>query len=293
MGWLARAAAWFAARVPGPVRSWLYRLGPVTRTLRGLLNRSVPSAPIEVEVAAGLLQGARFELDLQLEKDMWLGTYESDLQAVLGRLVRPGMTIYDVGANIGYLSVALARLVGESGAVVAFEPLEENVKRLRSALRLNRVSDRVELVAAAVGGADETGEFFVHRSAGMGKLAGSAGRQPQYKTTREVRVVSLDGWARSHPTQEPDWIKVDVEGGEGQVLAGAQGLVEQQRPGWILELHGPQASEQVWRQLERADYRVYRANASLRRIRSLEALDWKAYVIAVPAERSDKWMHHE
>lgn len=290
MGWMARAAAWLAARLPGPVRSWLYRLGPVTRALRGILNRSVPSEPVEVEVAAGLLQGARFELDLQLEKDMWLGTYEGELQTVLGRLVRPGMTIYDVGANIGYLTIGLARLVGESGAVVAFEPLEANVKRLRSALRLNHLTERVELVAAAVGGADGNGEFFVHRSAGMGKLAGSAGRQPQYTATREVRVVSLDSWSQSHPTRDPDWIKVDVEGGEGQVLAGAHELLEGVRPGWILELHGPQASEQVWRQLERADYRVYRANAGLPRIRSLEALDWKAYVIAVAAERGYDWI---
>ena len=289
MGWLARAAAWLAARLPGPVRSWLYRLGPVTKGVRRLLNRSVPSEPVEVEVAAGLLQGARFELDLQLEKDMWLGTYESELQTVLGRLVRPGMTIFDVGANIGYLTVALARLVGEAGTVVAFEPLEENIRRLRSALRLNNLAARVELVAAAVGAADGEGEFLVHRSVGMGKLAGSAGRQPQYTATRDVRVVSLDSWARSQPTKDPDWIKVDVEGGEGQVLAGAQQLLEGVRPGWILELHGPQASEQVWRELERADYRVHRADAGLRQVRSLDALDWKAYVIAVPAERDDDW----
>lgn len=286
MGPLARAAAWLAARLPGRIRAWLYRLGPLTTALRGLLNRSVPAGLVEIEVAAGLLKGARFELDLQLEKDMWLGTYESELQIALPRLLREGMTVYDVGANIGYLTVALARLVGESGAVVAFEPLDENVGRLRTALRLNGLNESVVVVPAAVGREDDTGAFYVHSSGGMGKLAGSAGREPQYETTRDVQVVSLDQWVGSEGAPAPDWVKVDVEGGEGQVLEGAGKLMERERPSWILELHGPQATQRVWGQLEEADYRVYRVGADLRRVRSPQELDWKAYVIAWPGERA-------
>ncbi len=77
-------------------------------------------------------------LDLQSEKDYWLGTYEPELQAVLADLVQPGMVAYDVGANIGYISLLLARRVGEAGKVFAFEALPANLERLRLNLALER-----------------------------------------------------------------------------------------------------------------------------------------------------------
>ena len=57
------------------------------------------------------------KLDLRAEKDYWLGTYEPDLQAAARKLVQPGGTVYDVGANIGFISLACANLVGMSGRV--------------------------------------------------------------------------------------------------------------------------------------------------------------------------------
>jgi len=76
-----------------------------------------------VQVAAGGLQGLRLSLDMQTEKDYWLGTYEPELQAAVADLVKPGMQVYDVGANIGYVSLLLARRVGAAGHVYAFEAL--------------------------------------------------------------------------------------------------------------------------------------------------------------------------
>jgi hypothetical protein len=88
-------------------------------------------------VAAGGLSGLTLSLDLQTEKDYWLGTYEPDLQQAIQDLVQPGMIAYDVGANIGYISLLLGLAVGKDGHVFAFEALPANVERLQKNLRLN------------------------------------------------------------------------------------------------------------------------------------------------------------
>ena len=112
-------AAWMARSLPpGVVRS-IYRIGPLASVLRGVLNQAAPEQLTVVEVAGGDLKGAQLLLDLQTEKDYWLGSYESQLQAAIRALATEGMVAYDVGANIGYISLLLAKAVGEEGIVKA------------------------------------------------------------------------------------------------------------------------------------------------------------------------------
>ena len=68
-----------------------------------------------MNIAAGVLQGMPMLLDMQTEKDFWLGTYEPEMQSTLEELIKPGMTVYDVGANIGYVTLMIAKLTGEHG----------------------------------------------------------------------------------------------------------------------------------------------------------------------------------
>ncbi len=177
--WLS-LAAWMAGKLPAGVRLRLYHLGPLTRAIRGSLNRAAPSERVEVAVASGPLQGVRLKLDLQSEKDLWLGNYEPELLSTLRKVTPAGSTAYDVGANIGLISLGLAEWVGADGRVVAFEALPENVERLRDNLALNPIGTRVTVVSAAVGREDGQAEFLAHASGGMGKLGGSAGREAGY-----------------------------------------------------------------------------------------------------------------
>jgi FkbM family methyltransferase len=284
--WLLRLAGWASAALPTSIIRRLYRLGPLTQALRSTLNQAAPSGMTQVEITAGLLVGASFRLDLQREKDLWLGTYEPDLQRKLRQVLAPGMVVYDVGANIGYLTVGIARLVGSNGRVVAFEPLPSNYLRLREAMKLNEFEGRVQAVQAAVGERPGTARFLVHASGGMGKLVGSAGRQAQYVDEIEVRVVQLDGFVAKGEGEAPDWIKIDVEGGEAKVLAGAEDLLRRARPGLLLELHGPEAAAGVWRRLGEWGY-VLDTLAPVRGpVTSVDELGWKSYVVAEPEERS-------
>ena len=94
-------AALSARVLPVSMKKAIYRFGPIARLVRNELNRAVPSGLTNTIVAGGELAGMSMILDLQSEKDYWLGTYEPNLQAAVREFVRPGMAAYDVGANIG------------------------------------------------------------------------------------------------------------------------------------------------------------------------------------------------
>src|SRR5512137_1210008 len=104
-----------AARIlPNPVKQAIYKFKPLAAFIRSGLNRAAPTGLTQVKIAAGDLAGYTIELDMQVDKDLWLGTYEPELQAALRELVQPGVVIYDVGANIGYVSLLLAKAAGEA-----------------------------------------------------------------------------------------------------------------------------------------------------------------------------------
>jgi len=264
-----------------PVKQALYRLGPLSRLLRGTLNRSAPQGFSVVEVAGGDLAGLRLRIDLQTEKDFWLGTYEPELQASVRELVLPGAVVYDVGANIGYVSLLLARAVGQGGSVYAFEALPENITRLRENLDLNpQVGGRVTPVPRAVTGSPGPVRFLVHASVGMGKVEGSAGRQAEYAGSIEVLGVSLDAFAFEENQPLPQVIKIDIEGGEVLALPGMRRLLESCHPLLLMELHGPESARAAWETLVPLGYRLAEMGAGGRAVGSLEELSWKAYLIA-------------
>jgi len=72
---------------------------------------------------------------------MWLGSYEADKQNYLASLDLKGTTVLDIGANVGFFSVLLSRLVGKSGHVHAFEPLPQNVGFLNQHIDLNQLNN--------------------------------------------------------------------------------------------------------------------------------------------------------
>jgi FkbM family methyltransferase len=280
--WLLKLAAGTARRLPAPVTQQLYRLGPLTRALRMALNRAAPTGMTDVRVAAGGLEGVLMTLDLQTEKDFWLGTYEQDLQAAVKDLVRPGMTAYDLGANIGYITLLLAGSVGERGHVVAFEPLPANLSRLAEHVARNALGDRVTIIPAAAADRRGTRRFLVRTSGGMGKLEGAAGRVFLGEAAIPVRTIDLDSFVYRAKGPLPDVVKIDVEGGEVMALPGMRRLLREARPAILLEVHGPEAARVVWAEMDAARYALFQLKRPYPRIHRLEDMDWKAYVLALP-----------
>lgn len=281
--WVLRLAATAAKTLPAPLKRALYRVRPLANFLRGWLNRNAPVGLTEVTVAAGGLEGARLLLDLQDEKDFWLGSYEPELQAALADLVEPGAVAYDVGANIGYITLLLAQRVGAEGRVFAFEALPANVERLQANLSLNCPQAAVEVVPQAVVEASRPVRFLVGPSVGMGKVDGSAGRSKiQYQGAIEVEGISLDEFVYRQGRPAPQVVKMDIEGGEVLALPGMRRVLKEARPILFLELHGPEAAHAAWESLAEAGYRVCRMEPGYPEVAGREAVDWKAYLVGLP-----------
>ena len=271
----------FIARVlPLSSKQALYRFPPLARLIRGSINASVEDGLSVIEVAAGLLKGYQVQLNLKAEKSRWLGTYEPELQAALREFLKPGMTVYDVGANIGYVTLMLSHQTGASGKVFAFEALPVNVERIQKNIALNKLTN-VTVVSGAV--LDKTGSvsFYVHDSVGMGKAAGSAGRREEhYKAEITVPGFSLDEFVYEQDNPVPDAVKMDIEGGEVLALPGMSRILREAHPLMFLELHGPESEKVAWETLTAAGYTLHAMESGYPLIESPEKLGWKAYVIA-------------
>lgn len=276
---LAEAAARW---LPAPLKRALYRLGPVSHGLRTALNRAAPQGLSEVTVAGGELAGAKLLLDLQTEKDYWLGTYEMNLQQAIQDWAQPGMVAYDVGANIGYVSLLLAKRAGENGRVFSFEPLPSNQERLQKNMALNPVLN-VKLIPKAIADREGRTTFLVHSSGGMGKLQGSAGKNAEYENKIDVEVISLDDFVYTEKNVPPDLIKIDIEGGEVLALKGMQRLLKEAKPILLIELHGHEAANAACALLREVNYNQYFMRAGYQGISAPEDLSKKSYIVARPA----------
>jgi FkbM family methyltransferase len=157
----------------------------------------------------------------------WIGYYESDHVEELRHLVRQGSVAYDVGANAGFYTLALSRIVGDAGRVFAFEPEARNVDRLRRHLAMNGITNTT-IVQAAVSDKSELVAFEADPGASNGSIA-SAGRYM-------VPSISLDQFVRmGNPA--PHFIKMDIEGAEGVALRGAEIIIRERRPPICLATH--------------------------------------------------------
>ncbi len=273
-------AAWAAHILPPAVKKWFYHFPPLAKILRQSLNRAAPAGMTEVNIAAGNLAGFNMVLNLQTEKDYWLGSYEVELQAALRELVQQGMTLYDIGANIGYISLMMARLSGEGGKVFSFEALPANLRRLNENISLNKMESVIQVLPKAVIDKTRPVRFLAHSSTSMGKAAGSAGRAEKYDLEIIVEGLSLDDFVYKQKQPSPDIIKMDIEGGEVLAMKGMKRLLKECKPILLVELHGEEAAGAVWDALTEAEYSIMEMRKGYPRIKSVEQLNWKAYIIA-------------
>jgi FkbM family methyltransferase len=186
--------------------------------------------------------------------------YEPELTAAIERIVRPGWTCADVGAHVGNVTETLARTVGSHGRVVAFEAHPANAAQLRDRFRRSRT---VEVVNAAVSdGAAEQIALYAgrHDNSTEWNVLGHDVEGTPTRFELEVPAVSLDVWFV--PGTSLQFVKIDVEGAEGFVLAGMRRLLREERPVLVVEFH----DDQGWAgrgELLEAGYALSRTDGSL------------------------------
>jgi FkbM family methyltransferase len=164
--------------------------------------------------------------------------------------VEPGDICYDIGANVGDMSVRLARLSGAQGLVVAFEPVWPMYQRLcravqASARRSGRRAATVLTIPAGLSDTDRSATIQVPAGDfGQGSLAGAEHwRQAQHGAeivAYDCQLRALDSLLAASRLPLPQIVKIDVEGAERFVLEGARGLFDGgARPLLLMELYAP------------------------------------------------------
>lgn len=223
----------------------------------------------DTTIKSGPARGLRFNTGHANNPGFVFGTYEPEVQQLYAETVKPGMVVYDVGAHVGFLATLAARLAGASGRVICFEPLPGNQKSLAHNAALNGFGN-VTVIPAALGDTEGTASFTVGKDVGWGKL-GEAGTE-----TISVRVHRLSEAASHYSLPKPDVIKIDIEGGETAMLAGAEELIQKYRPRLFIELHG--TNREVKEFLDRMRYSVRVLGSS----DDILSAHWNSFVVAEP-----------
>ena len=204
--------------------------GVSARTLAGRLLRwplqLVPRDMI-VPIVQGKLRGKKWVVGSG-NHGCWLGSYEFPKQALFVKTIQPGSVVFDIGAHVGYYTLLAAELVGQSGQVYAFEPLPRNLGYLRKHIQFNHYQN-VRVLPVAVGAESGTGFFAEGSDSSTGHLNGTAGLS--------VPVIALDDLVAKREILCPDYMKVDVEGAELQVLLGALSILQTRQPTIFLATH--------------------------------------------------------
>lgn len=175
---------------------------------------------------------------------LFLGTYEPEQTSLFRRQVREGDVVFDIGANAGYYTLLAAQQVGRRGKVVACEPDPGIAAFLRRHVEANRLAN-VTVVQSAVGAESGVARFSRGKGTGTGRIS-EAGELT-------VRVRTLDELTRKHGTP-PTHVKIDVEGGELDVLCGGRETLTHARPTIFLSTHGTEVHDACCRLLQEHGY---------------------------------------
>ena len=240
----------------GRLRRW-----PVVLTLLDEFKQStwrgfLPRAKVWVRIQSGLSKGMWIEINLPGEAPLWRGEHEPEVQNAISAAVRPGAVFYDVGANVGTMTLGAARLVCESGQVVAFDGDPENIERLLVNRERNGFHARIRVVHGVVWSRTATDGISFRRGTARSHGGVEAdGSRPVLGTGELITVpaIALDDFiAAGAPS--PQLIKIDVEGGEYEVLRGGDRLFALQRPFLIVEVHHQQAADLITEWLGQYQY---------------------------------------
>lgn len=183
-----------------------------------------------------VVNGLEYRVDSSC-RNQFVAEYEPGAATFLRKHITPGALIFNIGANVGVLTLQLARLTGPTGKVVAFEPNPNAIRLLKKNVRLNRLETQVDVVEVAIGDTVRDIPLYYFGANGMARTARA---NPLLAKTQTVVVpmTTLDVFCKSHGLI-PDWIVMDIEGSEVSALRGGQQLLgtKARQIGIVVEVH--------------------------------------------------------
>lgn len=213
---------------------------------RGKNHGDLAYAPESTVVIAELRNSLRLFVDLSdvaIGLNIARGRYEENELSFVRRAVKPGQTVLDIGANIGFFAIQMGALVGARGHVYAFEPVVRNADLLDRSICENGMQERITLRRVVVGDVEGSGELVEldleagALNSGGAYLQRSGARPPSGHEVRSVPMVLLDRERFRGPVS---FAKIDIEGAEPLAFRGARVLLERDRPIILSEINPPQ-----------------------------------------------------
>jgi FkbM family methyltransferase len=169
-------------------------------------------------------------------------TYEPSIGEIIAALLRPGDTFFDVGANIGYHTLAAA---ATGARVYAYEPVPRLRHRLASNLRLNGLEHRVTVSELALSNRNGDADFYLAKRLDDGSHSLIPGVPAQSVERITVRTIRLDDHLQASGTPQPTVVKIDVEGAEALVLDGAVALLDNVTPPVVIIETADRLADQI------------------------------------------------
>ncbi len=208
-------------------------IGRVARRIAG--DIVLPHSMITAQTPGG--GSVEFDPDTLLGQIFWsVGSFEQSELSAAHRLATPGTCAFDVGANVGLFTVAMSRAVGRTGRVIAVEPVADTVLALNKNLERNGCTN-VEVVQGAASAAPGDIPLTLTDDPALHTAGGQLIRAHSVVQVISVKAYTLDElWIRAG--RPPVSIaKIDVEGGESDVLLGSVEMITQCRPSLIVEVN--------------------------------------------------------
>ena len=178
------------------------------------------------------INGIYYELQLNQEIDSniyYNGYFEKYSTNAILKLVKTGMTVFDIGANVGCHTLPMAQLVGKTGRIVAFEPMEWPLKKLLRNINLNSFDNiRVEKTGLSDSSEIKTINFKSSWTIDNSKVVDA-------DEPIAVNFTTLDEYIKNNSINTVDFIKIDVDGYEPKVLSGAIKCLTEYKPTLLME----------------------------------------------------------
>lgn len=182
-----------------------------------------------------------------LEQERW---FEKEMD-FLRHWLRPGMTVIDIGANLGVYSLPMARLVGPAGQVFAYEPGSEARALLERSRELNAAIN-LQISPFALSDSVREGRLVFGGSSELNALGDNGAGET-------VRITSLDSEDAARGWPSPDFMKIDAEGEEERILAGGRNFFARHSPLIMFEIKaGDKVNEQLRAIFPAIGYRLFR-----------------------------------
>jgi FkbM family methyltransferase len=177
-----------------------------------------------------LADGSRFDYPIKsaIGRSLFSGIFEIEEIEFVRQILKPGDIFFDVGANGGLYTIIAAKHVGDNGHVYTFEPGERELKLLHHNIAINNLTN-VTIIESAVSNIKGKANFAISVDGAMNSLSKTNHPGQKIQEWQTVEVTTIDDIVQEFNVKRIDLMKIDVEGAEKQVLAGAKKFLDSQK----------------------------------------------------------------